>query len=274
MLNRKEICEILVEYQFTNDKQYSYASEYEKSNTYVYVKNNKHDLTSYIQRPLVIHPENDTIWLELSSIDGVEIRDKNIDDNYYKSSSLKKFPPKIENGEKKSEHGIAFDFSHKNGLRSFLEILLNEKDCQILQDLNHIDNEEVSETERSELKKARIGQGKFRKKLIADFKQACAVTKITRLELLKASHIKPWRSSDNSERLNSNNGILLSVHLDELFDAGFISFDKVGKILISNELSSDELKIFNIKVDMKIEELTPKRLEFLCYHRDVIFKKA
>jgi hypothetical protein len=31
---------------------------------------------------------------------------------------------------------------------------------------------------------------------------------------LVASHIKPWRLSDNSERLDGNNSLLLSPHVD------------------------------------------------------------
>jgi hypothetical protein len=34
-------------------------------------------------------------------------------------------------------------------------------------------------------------------------------------EFLVASHIKPWRSCDNSERLSGVNGLLLSPHVDK-----------------------------------------------------------
>jgi 5-methylcytosine-specific restriction protein A len=52
--------------------------------------------------------------------------------------------------------------------------------------------------------------------------------------LLKASHIKPWRDSDNAERLDIYNGLLLIPNLDSAFDKGYISFDDGGKIIISD----------------------------------------
>jgi len=48
------------------------------------------------------------------------------------------------------------------------------------------------------------------------------VTKVERLEHLVASHTKPWRDSTNEERLNGENGLLLTPTIDHLFDKGFI----------------------------------------------------
>ena len=38
-------------------------------------------------------------------------------------------------------------------------------------------------------------------------------------ELLRASHAKPWAKASDIERLDSFNGLLLSVHLDAMFDS-------------------------------------------------------
>ena len=50
----------------------------------------------------------------------------------------------------------------------------------------------------------------------------CAVTGLAIPELLKASHIKPWKDSTDEERLDIFNGLLLAPHLDAAFDRGFI----------------------------------------------------
>ena len=71
------------------------------------------------------------------------------------------------------------------------------------------ENRKISETEREALILARRGQGRFRASL-QDVEHACRVTKVQRLEHLVASHVKPWRGSSNDERLDGENGLLLT----------------------------------------------------------------
>ena len=52
-------------------------------------------------------------------------------------------------------------------------------------------------------------------------------------DLLRASHVKPWRNSDHVERLDPANGILLMANIDILFDKGYVSFDDDGRMLTS-----------------------------------------
>jgi len=58
---------------------------------------------------------------------------------------------------------------------------------------------------------------------VAELEPACRVTVLERQQFLVASHIKPWRNCDNSERLSGANGLLLSPHVDKLFDRHWIS---------------------------------------------------
>jgi hypothetical protein len=90
-------------------------------------------------------------------------------------------------------------------------------------------------TEQIELRKSRKGQGRFRKRLIA-LRRGCYVTGLNVYDLLKASHIKPWKDSNNIERLDEYNGLLLTPNLDALLDAGYISFQDDGSIMISTHL--------------------------------------
>ena len=91
-----------------------------------------------------------------------------------------------------------------------------------------------SSTERDALTKARLGQGLFRRR-VSELEPACRVTGLARQEFLVASHIKPWRSCDNSERLSGANGLLLSPHVDKLFDRHWISFDTGGELIWHHE---------------------------------------
>jgi 5-methylcytosine-specific restriction enzyme A len=44
----------------------------------------------------------------------------------------------------------------------------------------------------------------------------------------------PWKDANNDERLDVNNGILLSPNYDALFDSHLISFENSGKIILSD----------------------------------------
>ena len=81
----------------------------------------------------------------------------------------------------------------------------------------------IPETDKEQLIKARRGQGTFQVRVEA-IEAACRVTGVKDRQFLVASHIKPWRASDNAEKLDGNNGQLLSPHVDKVFDNGWITF--------------------------------------------------
>ena len=124
------------------------------------------------------------------------------------------------------------------------------------------------ETERDEVRKSRIGQGKFRKRLIEHWGGACAVTGLSEQTLLRASHIRPWRNSDNHQRLYPFNGLLLAPHLDALFDAGFISFDDSGRIVLSPELNADDQRLLGVNRDLALRSVDDRHKEYLRFHRE------
>ena len=118
---------------------------------------------------------------------------------------------------------------------------------EILEDLAAIEVDEEADgpTDKLELKKARIGQGKFRKNTIEIWggDERCAVTGLKITSLLNASHIKPWRECNSkSEKLSGSNGMLLCVHLDRLFDRFLIGFQKTSNPNIRNLVCSPKLK--------------------------------
>ena len=105
----------------------------------------------------------------------------------------------------------------------------------LVEDLAELESEVPDVTERDQLTKARVGQGRFRADVTARWGrgEACALTGIAIAEMLVASHIRPWRDSSNSERMDPMNGLLLVAHADRLFDRHLMSFAKVGGDYVS-----------------------------------------
>lgn len=89
--------------------------------------------------------------------------------------------------------------------------------------------------------------------------------------MLVASHIKPWSKSNNRERLDVNNGLLLCPNHDALFDKGHISFEKDGLLLISNSLDKYSKIFLNTNETMKID-LKVEQQKYMKWHRDNLFK--
>lgn len=148
---------------------------------------------------------------------------------------------------------------------------LKFKQRELEEDIENVSGDDsVSETEKESLIKSRLGQGTFRKNLM-DYWHGCAVTGYPSSKLLVASHIKPWRSSDNKERMNLFNGLLLIPNLDKAFDKGFISFKKNGNVLISELLQKPDM--LGIKSDLRIK-ISDQHQRYLEFHRDIVFVEA
>ena len=77
----------------------------------------------------------------------------------------------------------------------------------------------IPETVRQQLAQARVGQGLFRSNVL-HIEKVCRVTGVSDPNFLIASHIKPWKVSDNAERLDGSNGLMLAPHIDRLFEKG------------------------------------------------------
>ena len=130
---------------------------------------------------------------------------------------------------------------------------------------------EPTETEKKAIIDSRIGQGVFREKLIKKWR-GCSVTGCNQIDILIASHIKPWAVSNNSERLDVDNGLLLTPNLEALFDKGYITFSKSGVICISSELTENNNVLLGINKNMSLKSLNKNNQEYLNYHREYIFK--
>lgn len=134
-----------------------------------------------------------------------------------------------------------------------------------------IERQSIPVTEKRQLVKARRGQGIFRIR-VGRIEQRCRLTRLEDKSLLIASHIKPWRKSTNEEKLDENNGLLLSPHVDRLFDAGFITFTDNGQILCASEAIRKVMRCWGLDPDGNAGQFNAAQKRYLSFHREYIFK--
>jgi 5-methylcytosine-specific restriction enzyme A len=125
-------------------------------------------------------------------------------------------------------------------------------------------------TERRGLVTSRVGQGAYRKSILYRWEFKCAVTEYSKNEILIASHILPWKDANNDERLDVDNGILLSPNYDALFDQHLISFENTGKIILSDALLKTNYDVLGVTGKEKIKNFHSGNHLYLEGHRKLI----
>jgi predicted restriction endonuclease len=120
---------------------------------------------------------------------------------------------------------------------------------------------------------ARRGQGVFRVNL-EQIERKCRVTGVLDRRHLRASHIKPWCICDDREKLDGFNGLLLSPHVEYLFDRGYVSFSDFGDLLVSKELNQAVLKSWGIALPRNVGPFSQEQCRYLEYHRVHVFEKS
>lgn len=134
-----------------------------------------------------------------------------------------------------------------------------------------IQNTNIPETERVALVHSRIGQGLFKDR-VKQIETRCRVTQVDNLTHLIASHCKPWRDATNEERLNGDNGLLLTPGIDHLFDRGLISFESNGQLIISPVAHRPSLQRMGVetKRTVNVGNFTQGQRAFLEFHREFV----
>jgi predicted restriction endonuclease len=133
----------------------------------------------------------------------------------------------------------------------------------------------VRDTERQAIIRARSGQGLFKER-VSRLESRCRITGVENPVHLMASHCKPWRDSTNEERLNGENGLLLTPSIDHLFDRGFIGFEDNGKLIISpvaHRPSLQRMGIDTMKV-INVGGFTSGQEQFLDFHRSAVLLQS
>jgi hypothetical protein len=133
----------------------------------------------------------------------------------------------------------------------------------------------IRETERATLVQARRGQGLFRNN-VRSIERACRITKVERMEHLIASHVQPWRDSTNEERLDGENGLLLTPTVDHLFDKGFNSFEGSGQLIVSPVADQRSLKRKGVDPEARVNvgAFSQGQRRYLEFHRENVLRMA
>lgn len=127
-------------------------------------------------------------------------------------------------------------------------------------------------SDREAIVKVRVNQGIFRDVLVKRYGEKCCLCGVTGKSFLVASHIKPWSVSNQEERTDVDNGLLLCPNHDKLFDGGWISFADNGNIIISKDLEKDNCIFLNVNNQIHIE-LSEGNKKYLSYHRENVLHK-
>ena len=143
----------------------------------------------------------------------------------------------------------------------------------IIEDLETLEKENINSTTKDRLVSARLGQGVFRSQVLRLWDRRCSVTRSTTLDAIEASHIKSWRRATNDERLDRYNGLPLVASLHALFDAGLISFETSGALVVSPFLSESEQQIFGIQSLSLAKTPIEETAKYLAYHHEHVFQK-
>ena len=167
-----------------------------------------------------------------------------------------------------TKHAI-IDF--RAGLKKFYSFVNSDYEKRmkdtILGKINQIlESQTLNNTQKETIIQARIGQGIFRRNLIK-FWNGCSLSGNPMTWFLNASNIKPWRDSDNAERIDVFNGLLLTPNYDKLFDKGYITFNNNGKILISSLIEKEERLLVGLKENMTLKKVEDYHKKYLIYHK-------
>lgn len=128
---------------------------------------------------------------------------------------------------------------------------------------------DLEETVKQVLRNERRGQRVFRERVL-QCEPACRLTGVSNPAHLRASHIKPWAQSDPRERLDGSNGLMLSPHVDHLFDRAYISFNDDGTLLVLNDDINQLLQRWGIdlrEISTTSKPFNARQCAYLAHHR-------
>ena len=133
----------------------------------------------------------------------------------------------------------------------------------------------LPDTERRAVILARRGQGLFKQRVM-QIESACRITGVSHAEHLRASHCKPWRDSTHAERLDGENGLLLTPNADHLFDRGFIGFEDSGDVLISPVAHAGSLARLGLAPEGKLNvgSFSEGQRKYLEFHRENVLLRS
>lgn len=133
----------------------------------------------------------------------------------------------------------------------------------------------IPDTTREAIIRDRVGQGRFKQNVLV-IEHRSISTGVDQLPHLVASHIRPWRDSTNDQRLDGENGLLLTPSIDHLFDRGFIGFEDKGTLIISPVAHRPSLQRMGVETTtvVNVGGFSEGQRRFLEYHRNAVLLRA
>jgi predicted restriction endonuclease len=86
------------------------------------------------------------------------------------------------------------------------------------------------------------------------------------IKLCKIKRFSIWSEAKDHERLDVDNGVLLSPTIDALFDKHLISFKDDGSIIIREGISKEDINLLGVSNNMCIE-VSKGMKKYLARHR-------
>jgi predicted restriction endonuclease len=115
----------------------------------------------------------------------------------------------------------------------------------------------------------------FKNRLVnaTNYRPVCPFTGISDVRFLIASHIKPYAACENTgEKVDPQNGFMLSPNADKLFDCGYISFTDDGVLMMSSMVNGELMSSLGLKLNTKVLLKGDRCKEYLAYHREFVFE--
>jgi putative restriction endonuclease len=136
-------------------------------------------------------------------------------------------------------------------------------------------DKDLAETDRVAIVLARRGQGLFKERVMR-VERACRVTGVSEEVHLRASHCKPWRDATHEERLDGENGLLLTPSIDHLFDRGFIGFEGNGDLIVAPVANHESLRRMGVEASQRVNvgRFSSRQKLYLEYHQQNILLKS
>jgi putative restriction endonuclease len=78
--------------------------------------------------------------------------------------------------------------------------------------------------------------------------------------------------ADDNERLDVYNGLLLALHVDALFDGGWVTFLPTGVMLLSDRLPAGALGSLSLPAAACITGPFGHHMRYLEFHRTYVFR--
>jgi len=132
-------------------------------------------------------------------------------------------------------------------------------------------------TAQPKLVMTRLYQSFFRRAVLSSYGSACCLCSIDFPQLLVASHIKPWGSSEET-RTDPENGLCLCVLHDKAYDRGLMTVNAKYEVSVSSSIANSKVAFVGIslaafdKQKIKMPSRFAPKPEYLDWHRKNIFK--